>query len=155
MAEISSVPMPGAMSNRKDLSRVQKIQRNAKIQNAPGGQYGARNDLQTLAQGAPAPQTASATSANPAMSMGSIPVGQPQGLPQGAGIQSQGAFAPDTSGNPITHGAPGNTAGGGPEVLGQPVDTPDNGEILARAMYLKNPTPQLRMIVEAYNEARQ
>jgi uncharacterized membrane protein len=147
--------MPGGLSNRTDLSRVQKIQRNAKIQNAPGGQYGQRNDLQTLAQGAPAPETASAVSANPAMSFTAAPAGAPQGLPQGAAIQSQSAFAPDTSGNPITHGAPGDTAGAGPEVLGQPVDTPDNGEILARAMYLKNPTPQLRLIVEAYNEARQ
>ena len=68
----SSVPMPGAMTNRVDLSRVQKIQRNAKIQNAPGGQYGARNDLQTLAQGAPTPQTASAASFSPPMNIGNI-----------------------------------------------------------------------------------
>jgi hypothetical protein len=148
MSNIAPIAMPGADSNRTDkglLARVQRVQRDAKIQNASGGTYNERNTLNQLASGA-------STDANAEQSSVAMPLGN--GIPaSNPAIQSETAFTPTDGSQPITSGVPYG-GGPGPESLMPPVDTVDNGEILARAMYLANPTPQNRLLVEAYNEAR-
>ncbi len=123
---------PGKFARRNDLGNVKKIQRDAKIQESAGGAYGQRAELQGLASGAPMAQA-------PSRSMASaIPV--------------VGAFEPtQRPDEPITAGV---NAGEGPgsEVLMTPIDAPDQLSVLARAMYMANPTPQLRRIVEAFDE---
>ena len=52
MAEGMRVSGVGKGARRTDLDRAAKIQRDAKIQNAAGGAYGQRAELQGLAQGA-------------------------------------------------------------------------------------------------------
>lgn len=131
----------GANAKRTDKnisSRVSKIQRDAKIQQASGGAYGQRQDLQSIASSAPMAQ-------QPAMPTGMAPQQPTINLP------STDIFAPGTSGQPLSHGAPGGP-GAGPEVLQTPVDAADQTSVLVRAMYLANPTPQLRRMVEAFNQ---
>lgn len=134
---ISPVSGPGKFAKREDLSRVKKIQRDAKIQNATGGTYGQATQLQDIASGASTvqPQTVVNPSAVNTVATGVrvTPVRELQG-----------------DGGPITDGAGGNTPGAGPEVLQQPVDAPDNAAIFARAMYSANPTPQNRRLLEAF-----
>lgn len=124
---------PGKFARRDDLGNVKKIQRDAKIQESAGGAYGQRAELQGLASGAPMAQAA------PQQSMASsIPV--------------VGAFEPTQ--RPDEAVTAGINAGDGPgsEVLMTPIDAPDQLSVLARAMYMANPTPQLRRIVEAFDE---
>jgi len=129
----------GAKRTDKNLSqRTQKIQREAKLQNASGGTYGQRSELENMAKGTVMPQTASATSANP-----------PVTLPK---YNVQNAFAPGNPSTPLTDGAGGNTPGRGTEALSMTPDMPDAGSLLVRAMYLAYPTPELRRYVEAYNQ---
>ena len=157
MANQTGVSLPGAGASRTDLSRVQKVQRQAKIQNAPGGQYGQRNDLQTLAQGGVMAQTASAMSAQPQVGTPTVPpvtvgqVNQNQNAP--APLQQSSIFDAPQESRPMTSGTD-YLGGEGSNSLTTVPDIANAGEMLARAMYLKNPTPQLRLIVEAYNEAR-
>lgn len=157
MANQTGVSLPGQGASRSDLSRVQKIQRQAKIQNAPGGQYGQRNDLQTLSQGGVTAQTASAVSAQPSAPAPTVPqttVAQVQQNTTAAQpVQSRSVFDAPAEQRPITTGVDYG-AGDGSNSLTTVPDIANAGEMLARAMYLKNPTPQLRLIVEAYNEAR-
>lgn len=130
----------GADSKRTDNNvseRVAKVQREAKIQEASGGQYGQRANLASLASGQQTAQTASAVSVGPS---------QP-----GIQLPPTDIFAPSNQDVPLSHGAPGGP-GAGTEVLQTPVDAIDQGSILIRAMYAANPTPQLRRMVEAYNE---
>jgi hypothetical protein len=57
------------------------------------------------------------------------------------------------SGNPnvpLSEGAAGGP-GAGRSAQAIPVDDFNQGEALARAMYLANPTPQLARIVDAFN----
>jgi hypothetical protein len=63
-----------------------------------------------------------------------------------------GAFEPTR--RPDEAVTAGVNAGDGPgsEVLMTPIDAPDQLSVLARAMYMANPTPQLRRIVEAFDE---
>ena len=137
---ISEKPnMPGKLANRTDKNlsqRTQKIQRNARIENASGGAYGDRAEMQSLASGAPTSTPASAVSAQPA--------------PRPA-VQVTGAFAPGSINKPFTDGAGGNTAGAGPDELMANYQSSDPGAILVRAMYSMYPTPELRRYVEAYN----
>jgi hypothetical protein len=132
----------GKNSKRTDLNpsslvseRVKRLQRDAKIQNVAGGAYGEATQLQDIASGAstvqPTPVTSSANS-----------VGSFARRPRITDIQGNG--------EPITEGAGGNTPGAGPEVLSQPVDSPDNAALLARAMFTVNPTPQNRRLLEAF-----
>jgi len=138
MAEGMRVSGVGKGARRTDLDRAAKIQRDAKIQNAAGGAYGQRAELTSLAQGAPMAQTATPAMPVPASVGGSVP--------------TVGIFEPTQRPNePITAGI---DAGEGPgsEVLMTPVDAPDQLATFARAMYMANPTPQLRRIVEAFEE---
>lgn len=123
---------PGKFARRNDLGNVKKIQRDAKIQESAGGAYGQRAELQGLASGAPMAQAPS--------------------RPMPSAIPVVGAFEPtQRPDEPVTAGV---NAGEGPgsEVLMTPIDAPDQLSVLARAMYMANPTPQLRRIVEAFDE---
>lgn len=134
---ISPVSGPGKFAKREDLSRVKKIQREAKIQNATGGAYGQATQLQDIASGASTVQPQPIISGAPTNNIGSF-----SRNPRITEVQGQG--------EPITEGAGGNTPGAGPEVLQQPVDSPDNAALLARAMFAVNPTPQNRRLLEAF-----
>lgn len=136
MAEGIRVSGVGPGARRTDLDRAAKVQRDAKIQRASGGSYGERTELAGLATGAPMAK------ANPVASMS----------PASASIPTVGIFEPTTRPNePLTAGV---DVGDGPgsEVLMTPVDAPDQLAAFARAMYMANPTPQLRRIVEAFEE---
>jgi hypothetical protein len=132
----------GADAKRTDNNiseRVAKVQREAKIQNMSGGSYGERANLTSLAGGA------STDVSTPQPNI-------PQGNPLTGSVDAINAFAPGTSGAPLSEGATYGP-GGGQEVLPAPVDAIDQGSVLARAMLMANPNSrQLRMIVEAYNE---
>lgn len=131
--------LPGKLSTRTDKNlsqRTQKIQRSAKIENASGGAYGQRAEMQSIASGAATETTASAVSAQPA--------------PRPA-VQVTGAFAPGSPNKPFTDGAGGNTPGASPDELMANYQSSDPGAILVRAMYKAYPTPELRRYVEAYN----
>lgn len=121
---------PGRFARREDLGNVKKIQREGKnIAEASGGPYGQRQELQQLASGA------STDVPSPAM---------PSGM-------SVNAFAPGSETTPLSNGALGGP-GAGLEIQQTLVDDNNIGAALARAMYLANPTPQLQMLVEAFNE---
>jgi len=139
-----------ANANRTDknlTARTQKVMNYAKIQNASGGTYGSRQALQGLAQGAP-----TAPVGGPAMALGA---GGDQGstqTPRPVGPPSD-IFAPTTHGLPLSHGGPGGPGQNGTNQI--PVDAPDQGSILARAMLAANPQSRMLFsIVEAYNELR-
>ena len=134
----------GKDAKRTDLNnsnlvseRVKKLQRDAKIQNAAGGAYGQATQLQDIASGASTVQPQPIISGAPTNNIGSF-----SRNPRITEVQGQG--------EPITEGAGGNTPGAGPEVLQQPVDSPDNAALLARAMFAVNPTPQNRRLLEAF-----
>lgn len=135
MAEGMRVSGVGKGARRTDLDRAAKIQREAKIQNASGGQYGQRAELTQLAQGAPMAQA--------------MPMPAAMGTPP---VPTVGIFEPtQRPDEPLTAGV---NVGDGPgsEVLMTPVDAPDQLATFARAMYMANPSPQLRRIVEAFEE---
>lgn len=141
MAEVVSGVGPGAKRTDQNISsRVSKIQRDAKIQNATGGTYGQAGELTTLAQGA-------STNVNTPQVDMSTALPMQSNLPPVAD-----AFAPGDANTPITDGAPGDTPGRAPHELPPAVTAPDQLSVLARAMFMQNPTPQLRRIVEAFNE---
>jgi len=135
MAEGMRVSGVGKGARRTDLDRAAKIQREAKMQNAVGGSYGERAELTQLAQGAPMAQ--------------GMPMPTAMGTPP---VPTVGIFEPTQRPNePITAGV---DVGDGPgsEALMTPVDAPDQLATFARAMYMANPSPQLRRIVEAFEE---
>lgn len=139
MAEGMRVSGVGKNAKRIDLDKARKIQRQAKIQNAPGGAYGQRAELTQLAAGAPMPQ--GPQPAAPQVAAPTQPISQ---------IPSVGIFEPtQRPDEPITAGV---NAGEGPgsEVLQTPVTAPDQLAVLARAMFAANPTPQLRRLLEAF-----
>lgn len=134
----------GAGSKRVDknnVERVQRIQRNAQIQQASGGAYGDRLRNESSVIDTPISPTASAVSANITMPPPSGPV-----------APSTNIFDPNDPNDIFTNGAGGNTAGTGPDVLNARFNTHDAGYVLLAAMYQTNPTPELARMLEAYNE---
>lgn len=134
----------GKDSKRVDQNvseRVAKVQREAKIENAPGGAYSQRMKLEQLAT------AASTESPQATFNPGTI---------SNQSMMSNVRVSPldqlDTSGDPISTGAAGRTAGAGPEVLQVPVDAPDNNALIARAMFLMDPTPQNRRLMESFQQ---
>lgn len=134
----------GKDSKRVDQNvseRVAKVQREAKIQNAPGGAYSQRMQLEQLAT------AASTESPQATFNPGTI---------SNQSMMSNVRVSPldqlDTSGDPISTGAAGRTAGAGPEILQVPVDAPDNNALIARAMFLMDPTPQNRRLMESFQQ---
>ena len=125
-------------NSNKVTERVKKLQREAKIQNATGGTYSQASQLQDIASGASTetPQTvvgAGPVTRNIASSIRMNPLDQVNDNP-----------------GPITDGAPGNTPGRQPEELPGPIDGPDNNAILARAMFMMDPTPMNRRLLESF-----
>lgn len=141
MAEV--VSGVGADSKRTDnniSSRVSKIQREAKIQNATGGTYGQAGELTSLAQGA---------STNvPTPTMSSMPTPTVTRNPE----PPIDVFGPGNPNVPDTDGAPGLTPGRQPSELTPMVEGPNELSVLARAIYATNPTPMWRRIVESFDE---
>lgn len=135
MAKGEVVSGVGANARRTDLGNVAKIQRSAKIQNATGGTYGQRADLQSLAQGAPTSQPQA------------IPSVPEQQFPQ---VPVTDAFAPNVGGT-LTDGAGFNTPGTPPNTINQSLTSVNPGRILAAALYTANPNPYTRMLVESYD----
>ena len=121
-------------------SRVQKIQREAKIQNATGGSYGESLNLQQLSEGASTNMKKPIIAPTTSRTMPS------------AGLRMSPLDQMQNDAGPITDGAPGNTSGRQPYQLDQPVDAPDQSAILARAMFAINPTPQNRRLLEAFQQ---
>jgi hypothetical protein len=132
----------GADAKRTDnnvSSRVSKIQREAKIQNATDGPYESRSNLTSLAGGAST----------------EVSTPTPSGMPVGnvASAPTVNAFAPGTGDvNPLSDGSrlgPGRNA----SALPIPVTTPNPDSIFIRALAASNPeSRQLLMMVEGYNE---
>jgi hypothetical protein len=134
----------GAKSSRTDQNiseRVAKIQREAKIQNASGGAYSQRTQLEQLA-------TAASTE-TPTAIFNPAPISNQSMM---SNVRVSPLDQMDTSGDPISTGAAGRTAGAGPEVLQVPVDAPDNNALVARAMFLMDPTPQNRRLMESFQQ---
>jgi hypothetical protein len=131
----------GANSSRTDknlTARVQRVVNDAKIQNAPGGSYTERSNLESLAQGAPT-DTATSLPVN-APAMGNIPV------------NTTNVFAPGSQDLPLSNGAKYGP-GADDSILQTPVDAVDQSSLLARALLQQNPSSRhLLMMVEAFNE---
>jgi hypothetical protein len=127
---------PSKFSNRNDLGLVKKIQREGKnIAEAPAGKYGEGKDLKQISSGA------------------STATEQPSAAPGNPLVSSLGPINLMSAGNPdvpLSDGAAGGP-GRGRSAQSIPVDDFSQGENLARAMYLANPTPQLARIVDAFN----
>jgi hypothetical protein len=139
MSNIAPVSGVGRDSKRVDRGMVQKIQRNAKIENASGGAYGERKDIKSLASAESTGTTASAVSAGNVVTAGTP-------------VATVNAFAPGTQGAPLSSGAKG---GPGVDDSAQqtPVDSFSPDSMFVRALYAANPdSRQLMMMVEAYNE---
>ena len=132
----------GANASRTDKNlsaRVQRVVNDAKIQNATGGAYSERANLNSIAAGAPTDTP-----------MPVITTTQGDLTPRG--IQTTGAFAPGNPDLPLSHGAKGGP-GADNSILQTPVDAPDQSSLLARALLQANPSSrQLLMMVEAFNE---
>ena len=137
---VSGVGAGAKRVDKNNVERVQRIQKNAQIQNASGGAYGDRARNEGLAQGAPMDV--------PTPTMG-MPVEQANVRPP---MPSSDIFAPTSHNNPLSDGVDGGP-GAGSNVLQTPVDSIDQGSVFARAMLAANPNSrQLRMMVEAFNE---
>ena len=139
MQNIAPISGVGKNSKRTDRSMVQKIQRNAKIENASGGTYGERKEMKSLASAESTGKTASAVSAENVVTAGTP-------------VATVNAFAPGTQGAPLSDGAKG---GSGVDDSAQqtPVDSFNPDSMFVRALYAANPDSyQLMMMVEAYNE---
>ena len=129
---------PGVFARRNDLGNVKKIQREGRdISEAGGGSYGERKQLKELSSSVPT----------------SVGTPAPAGNPMVASLPPVDLFAPGGEGSILSDGAKGGP-GRDNSALMTPVDDFNQGEILARAMYLANPTPQLARIVEAFNEEK-
>lgn len=142
MANKEVVSGVGADSKRTDKNvseRVAKVQREAKIQYATGGTYSQASQLQGLAQGASTEMPSSVIS--PART-------------NTIATNVDTSFLNTVNPNPVTmtDGAPGNTAGRSPEELPAPVDAPDNNALIARAMFMMDPTPQNRRLLESFQQ---
>ncbi len=134
---VSGVGKDAKRTDKNISERVAKIQREAKIENATGGTYSQATQLQNIASGA------------------STEVPQAAINPTQANIVAprvDTSFFTEQNPNPsfITDGAPGNTPGRQPEELPAPIDAPDNNALIARAMFLADPTPQNRRLMESF-----
>jgi hypothetical protein len=141
---VSGVGAGAKRVDKNNVERVQKIQRNAQIQQASGGAYGDRMRNESSVQDAPITPTASGVSANVAMPP----------APRAGGLNGPNTdiFAPNNPNDVFTNGAGGNTAGTGPDALNARFNTHDAGYVLLAAMYQTNPTPEIAAMLEAYNE---
>jgi len=138
---VSGVGAGAKRVDKNNVERVQRIQRNAQIQQASGGAYGDRARNEGDVANAPITPTASAASVNISMP-----------TPPANVAPSTNIFDPNDPTDIFTNGAGGNTAGTGPDVLNSRFNTHDAGYVLLAAMYQTSPTPELARMLEAYNE---
>ena len=136
---VSGVGAGAKRVDKNNVERVQRIQRNAEIQQASGGAYGSRRINEDDVANAPISPTASAVSSN--ITMPPPPV-----------APSTNIFDANDPNDVFTNGAGGNTAGTGPDGLMSRFNTHDAGYVLLAAMYQTNPTPEIARMLEAYNE---
>ena len=136
---VSGVGAGAKRVDKNNVERVQRIQRNAEIQQASGGAYGSRRINEDDVANAPISPTASAVSSN--ITMPPPPV-----------APSTNIFDANDPNDIFTNGAGGNTAGTGPDELMSRFNTHDAGYVLLAAMYQTNPTPEIARMLEAYNE---
>jgi len=136
---VSGVGRDAKRTDRNVSERVAKVQREAKIQNATGGPYSQASQLQSIASGA-STEVPSAVAIPPRINTIATNVDT--------------SFLNQVNPNPVTmtDGAPGNTPGRQPEELPAPVDAPDNNALIARAMFMMDPTPQNRRLVESFQQ---
>lgn len=134
--KVSGVGKNSSRTDRNVVERTQRVQRDAKIQNASGGTYSMRTNNEQLAQGTINTPTASSVT------------GQNEYVNP---IKAIPATAYSNTNVPLSQAAPGGP--GDNTGLAEPVDAIDPGSITARALLLANPnSSQLRALVEAYNE---
>jgi len=139
MAIQQKVSGMGKNSSRTDRNLVegtQRVQRDAKIQNASGGSYNARRTNEELAQGSVTAPTASSVT------------GQQEYINPIKAIPATAYSATQVPLSQSAPGGPGENTG-----MAEPVDAIDPGSVMARALLAANPnSSQLIAIVEAYNE---
>jgi hypothetical protein len=136
---VSGVGKDSKRTDRNISERVAKVQREAKIQNATGGTYSQATQLQNIASGA-------------STEVPSAVVTPARVNTVATNVDT--SFLDTVNPNPVimTDGAPGNTAGRQPEELPAPVDAPDNNALIARAMFMMDPTPQNRRLLESFQQ---
>jgi len=136
---VSGVGAGAKRVDKNNVERVQRVQRNAQIQQASGGAYGDRLRNESLVQQAPT-------------NVPTPPTGMPPTqTPVNRGPSSD-IFAATSHNNPLSDGAKG---GPGADSSGAqtPVDSVNQDAVFARAMLAANPgSRQLFMMVEAFNE---
>lgn len=134
--KVSGVGKNSSRSDQNLVERVQRVQRDAKIQNASGASYSTRTNNEQLAQGTINTPTASSVT------------GQQEYVNP---IKAIPATAYSNTNVPLSQAAPGGP--GDNTGMAEPVDAIDPGSITARALLMANPnSAQLRALVEAYNE---
>lgn len=137
---VSGVGKNSSRTDQNLVERTQRVQREATMANATGAPRGALKTNRELSQGGDMATTASAVTGGtqlPAVT---------------SGTSVTNVFAQGNKDVPFADGAGGNTAGASPNALMANMNVADPGSVLIRAMYLANPTPELRRMVEAYNE---
>jgi len=139
---VSGVGAGAKRVDKNNVERVQRIQKNAQIQQASGGAYGDRARNESLVQQAPT------NVPTPSMS---APAGQPS-TANARPMPSSDIFAPTSHNNPLSDGVDGGP-GNNSSIQQTPVDNINQDAIFARAMLAANPdSRQLFMMVEAFNE---
>lgn len=127
MANDAIVSGPSQFAKRVDKNKY------TQVEDMSSGKYGDRKDIREIGAGA-------------STDVPKVQVGSP--MPSKVSLSSPGAFAPSNE-STIMNGV--DVADGtGSESIIPPVDGPDAASILARAMYLANPSPQTRRNLEAF-----
>jgi len=134
--KVSGVGKNSSRSDQNLVERTQRVQRDAKIQNASGGKYAERRTNEELGQGSiTAPTASSVTGQNEYVNP----------------IKAIPATAYSNTQVPLSQSAPGGP--GDNTGMAEPVDAIDPGSVMARALLAANPnSSQLIALVEAYNE---
>jgi hypothetical protein len=127
MANDAIVSGPSQFAKRVDKNKY------TQIEDMASGKYGDRKSLRETGAGA-------------SMDVPTVQVGSP--LPAVPVMKNVPATAPSNE-STIMNGVNAGD-GSGPESIIPPIDSPDAASILARAMYLANPSPQTRRNLEAF-----
>lgn len=137
---VSGIGKKALRTDKNLVERTNRIQREAKIQNATGAPQGVRQELESLTQGDATAPTASAVSAG--VQQPAVPISK----------TVTPIFAPGSAHLPFADGAGGNTAGRGPDSLLANLNVPNSGSVLARALHLANPTPYTSRLVRQFDD---
>jgi len=127
MANDAIVSGPSQFAKRVDKNKY------TQVEDMSSGKYGDRKDLREQGAGA-------------SMDVPKVEMGSP--IPATPPMQNIGAMAPSNE-STIMNGVNAGS-GSGSESIIPPIDSPDAASILARAMYLANPSPQTRRNLEAF-----